>query len=62
MAVARQRNSDLDAALADARERYAAVRPNSARIHQRAREVLPGGNTRSVLFYTPFPAAMVRGE
>jgi glutamate-1-semialdehyde 2,1-aminomutase len=62
MAVARQRNSDLDAALADARERYAAARPNSARIHQRAREVLPGGNTRSVLFYTPFPAAMVRGE
>jgi glutamate-1-semialdehyde 2,1-aminomutase len=62
MAVARQRNSDLDAALADARERYATVRPNSARIHQRAREVLPGGNTRSVLFYTPFPAAMVRGE
>src|SRR6476661_1941462 len=62
MAVARQRNSDLDAALADARERYAAARPNSARIHQRAREVLPRGNTRSVLFYTPFPAAMVRGE
>ena len=24
--------------------------------------VLPGGNTRSVLFYTPFPTAMVRGE
>ena len=24
--------------------------------------VLPGGNTRSVLFYTPFPTAMARGE
>src|SRR5262245_29998438 len=56
------RNSDLQAALSDARERYAAARPESARIHTRARAVLPGGNTRSVLFYTPFPAAMARGE
>jgi glutamate-1-semialdehyde 2,1-aminomutase len=56
------RNSSLEAALADARERYAAARPESARIHQRARGVLPGGNTRSVLFYTPFPTAMARGE
>src|SRR5688572_20681339 len=61
MAVSRQRNSDLDAALAEAREHYAAARPESARIHRRAREVLPGGNTRSVLFYTPFPTAMARG-
>src|SRR5215467_14554101 len=56
------RNSDLDAALTEAREQYAASRPHSARIHARAREVLPGGNTRSVLFYTPFPTAMTRGE
>src|SRR5262245_66625071 len=56
------RNSDLQAALGDARERYAAARPESARIHARARAVLPGGNTRSVLFYTPFPTAMARGE
>src|SRR5262245_47011256 len=62
MALSRQRNSDLDAALAEAREHYAAARPESARIHRRAREVLPGGNTRSVLFYTPFPTAMARGE
>ena len=58
----RQRNSDLDVALAEAREQYAATRPESARVHARAREVLPGGNTRSVLFYTPFPTAMARGE
>jgi glutamate-1-semialdehyde 2,1-aminomutase len=56
------RNSDLDAALADARGRYAAERPASAKLHQTARTVLPGGNTRSVLFYTPFPTAMARGE
>lgn len=57
-----QRNSDLDAALAEAREAYVNARPKSAAIHTKAREVLPGGNTRTVLFYTPFPTAMARGE
>ena len=61
-AAATLRNSDLEAALAEARERYAAARPRSAAIHARAREVMPGGNTRTVLFYTPFPTAMARGE
>jgi len=56
------RNSDLDAALAEVHEAYAAARPNSAAIHAKARQVLAGGNTRSVLFYTPFPTAMTRGE
>jgi glutamate-1-semialdehyde 2,1-aminomutase len=62
MTLSRQRNSDLDVALAEAREQYTAARPASARIHLRARGVLPGGNTRSVLFYTPFPTAMAHGE
>jgi glutamate-1-semialdehyde 2,1-aminomutase len=61
-AIAGPRNSDLEMALAEARELYAAARPASARIHEKARGVLPGGNTRSVLFYTPFPTAMARGE
>ena len=56
------RNSDLDAALVEARERYIGARPKSAAAHVRARAVLPGGNTRSVLFYTPFPTAMAKGE
>lgn len=56
------RNSDLETALAEARETYVNARPNSAEAHTRARAVLPGGNTRSVLFYTPFPTAMARGE
>ncbi len=56
------RNSTLEEALSEARERYVAARPQSALIHARAREVLPGGNTRSVLFYTPFPTAMASGE
>ncbi len=56
------RNSDLDTALAEAREAYVTARPKSAAQHEKARKVLPGGNTRSVLFYTPFPTAMARGE
>ena len=56
------RNSDLEAALIEAREAYSTARPKSAAIHAKAREVMPGGNTRTVLFYTPFPTAMVRGE
>lgn len=55
-------NSSLDAALLEARERYTAKRPKSAALHREAVNVLPGGNTRSVLAYAPFPTAMARGE
>jgi glutamate-1-semialdehyde 2,1-aminomutase len=57
-----RRNSDLAAAVAEAREKYAAARPKSAALHEKARDTLAGGNTRSVLFYTPFPTAMAGGE
>jgi len=56
------RNSALDAALAEAREGYAARRPRSAALHERARASLAGGNTRSTLFWSPFPISMARGE
>jgi hypothetical protein len=56
-AAALRANSSLDAALADAHARYAAARPRSAEIHAKARASLAGGNTRSVLFYAPFPTA-----
>ena len=55
-------NAALDAALAEARDAYTAARPRSAAAHQRACAVLPGGNTRSVLYYSPFPTTMARGE
>ncbi|MGM4884471.1 MULTISPECIES: aspartate aminotransferase family protein [Rhizobium] len=57
-----QQKSSLDAALLEARERYNAKRPKSAALHREAINVLPGGNTRSVLAYAPFPTAMARGE
>ena len=55
-------SSALDAQLASAIERYRARHPASAAQLERAAEVLPGGNTRSVLYQAPFPLTMVRGE
>ena len=57
-----KRNSALDNAILEAHEQYAAARPKSAALHAQARGVLAGGNTRSVLFYLPFPTAMAHGE
>jgi glutamate-1-semialdehyde 2,1-aminomutase len=34
----------------------------SSAIAERVRRVMPGGDTRSVTFYPPFPLALVRGE
>ena len=47
--------TELDVAVAAAHARYAAARPRSAAADARARHVLPGGNTRSVLDFEPFP-------
>lgn len=55
-------NADLDAAYAEAAERFVAANPQSAAIHQRALQAMPGGNTRTVLHYDPFPLRFVRGE
>jgi glutamate-1-semialdehyde 2,1-aminomutase len=55
-------NATLDAALAEAREAYAARNPASLAAHVEAAASLPGGNTRSVLFHGPFPLLMARGE
>ncbi len=45
----------LDSAIVDARQRYVDANPNSASWARRAADVLPGGNTRSVLHFDPFP-------
>jgi glutamate-1-semialdehyde 2,1-aminomutase len=46
---------DLDRALARAHDDYVARHPLSAQMHERASQVMPGGNTRSVLHFDPFP-------
>lgn len=52
----------LTAALAEASAAYAARNPESARHHAAAADVLPGGNTRTVLHFEPFPLSIVRGD
>ena len=56
------RNATLDAALDEAKRDYTARNPQSLALHERAAAAMPGGNTRSVLYYDPFPVAFVRGE
>src|SRR5690606_12989178 len=52
--------TDLDRAVADARARYAEARPISADWADRAAKVMPGGNTRSILQFEPFPFRVER--
>jgi glutamate-1-semialdehyde 2,1-aminomutase len=51
---------DLDHALTVARDAYVAARPISAAWADRANAVMPGGNTRSVLRFDPFPFRVER--
>lgn len=53
---------NLDAALADAELRYAAERPRSREQIERASKSLPGGNSRTVLFYKPFPIVVEKSS
>ena len=59
--TATDERTDLDSALAGARERYVAQRPVGARMHAEASDVMPGGNTRTVLYHPPFPLRIARG-
>jgi len=52
----------LKLAIEDARARYVSANPLSMAADKNAEGYLPGGNTRSVLHYEPFPLTMVSGE
>ncbi len=54
------RNADINAALNDAKEAYVTRNPRSLARYVEATAVMPGGNTRTVLHYAPFPLAMAR--
>jgi len=56
------RNTDIDTALAAAREAYVAANPKSLARYVEATAAMPGGNTRTSLFYAPFPVAIARAE
>jgi glutamate-1-semialdehyde 2,1-aminomutase len=55
-------NTDIDAALNEAKEAYVTSAPSSLARYVEATTVMPGGNTRTVLHYAPFPLAMTRAE
>ncbi len=52
----------IEDAVTEARKRFVDAHPGSAGWSDRARRVLPAGNTRSVLAVDPFPVRVVRAE
>ncbi len=54
--------TDAAALVAEKRREFAARNPESARLHDEARRVLPGGHTRASIAHEPFPLTFVRGE
>lgn len=52
----------IDDALADAVDQFIAKRPKTAALQARAARVMPGGNTRTVLFSKPFPIRVEKAE
>jgi glutamate-1-semialdehyde 2,1-aminomutase len=52
----------INHAIEDARSRYESANPLSQAADESAARYLPGGNTRTVLHYEPFPLTMVRGD
>lgn len=48
--------------VAQAKASYASFNPRSQQRWQSAKRAMPGGNTRSVLFFAPFPLCIERGE
>ena len=62
MNIEATRNYDLEAAYAEAAERFTDANPNSLENYQAACASLPGGNSRTALFYLPYPLTIARGE
>lgn len=60
--TASRSNFHLDSAVAGLLEEYAAANPQSAAQHQLACNSLPGGNTRTVLHFEPFPLTIASGS
>lgn len=55
-------NADLASAVADAEAHYVAANPKSKARAEAAMRSMPGGNTRTVLHYGPFPLALTGGK
>jgi glutamate-1-semialdehyde 2,1-aminomutase len=57
-----QAEQSLEVAVERARERYVQRRPVGARMQAEAERVMPGGNTRTVLYHPPFPMRVAHGR
>src|SRR5882757_4221647 len=62
MAPLDARRAGLREAVAAAAEDYSARNPESRRLHTSARSHMPGGNTRSALYWPPFPVYVTRSS
>ena len=62
MSTAVAPNTDIALALDDAKAAYAKANPNSGALYQKAVGFMPGGNTRTGVFFDPFPLMFRRGE
>ena len=51
-------NIDLASAVADAEARFTAANPKSKAQAELASASLPGGNTRTILHFTPYPVTL----
>lgn len=60
--LANASQNDLGTALSGAQAAFAASNPKSLEQLEHAAAHMPGGNTRSVLFYPPYPLTMAKGE
>jgi glutamate-1-semialdehyde 2,1-aminomutase len=54
--------ASIETALADAQTRFEERNPVSKRQHELATQSLPGGNTRTLLYTSPFPLVMKCGR
>ena len=55
-------NTDVNDALDEAKAHYARNNPESRKLYEAALKSLPGGNTRTGIFYEPYPLMFERGE
>lgn len=56
------RNETLEEALEKAEQRFREANPKSAARFEEAGRYMPGGNTRTILHYSPFPLAITHAE
>ena len=55
-------SGSLESLIAHERDLYTRNNPNSLALHRKANTALPGGNTRTVLHYSPFPITVRRAQ